>query len=724
MISLCVQRLRAVFNGYEVSTTTWFRILCPLLLVVVLTGFGNALDAFAQNELQPLSEAVNPFAKRVDAVATIDGYSDWVTSLAWSPDGESLATGTYEFVKIWNAEQKQIEAELKVPSGFGRSLAYSPDGTLLAAGHYQGIVIWRTSDKKELKQIKGPRGYVTSLAFSPDGSRLAASSEDERVTVWNVSDGELVLQLEGHSYPVQGVAYSPDGKLLASAAGDEDRITRRGELKIWNAESGAELHAFEDHQKAATSVAFSPDGEYLVSTSQDETINVYALAKGKAVGFFGGHSRPTTCAVFGPDSRVVCSGSGGRAKGKNEVILWNCETGETLATIDSHTSKVTSVALAPSGKQLATAGYDRTVAIWNVGQWLLPAESPEEDADSARSTQNVVAARTAEPDDETGESSPQSLRAGIIGLDTSHVIHFTRLLNSPEVRPELAGCRVVAAYPRGSPDIKSSVERVPKYTEQVQEFGVEIVQSIDELIERVDVVLLETNDGRPHLEQVIPVLQAGKPVFIDKPIAGSLADAVAIFDLAEKYDVPVFSSSSLRYTTGALEARDGAAGPVTGCETYSPCALEKTHPDLYWYGIHGVELLYAVMGTGCQTVARTSTESTDVVVGLWDGGRIGTFRGRRSGGGYGGIIFTEKKPLPIGKYQGYEPLLVEIVQFFRSRTAPVDPAETLEIYTFMEAADESKRQGGSPVSLSSVLEAARAEAKQKLETLSLQPAVQ
>ena len=153
-------------------------------------------------------------------------------------------------------------------------------------------------------------------------------------------------------------------------------------------------------------------------------------------------------------------------------------------------------------------------------------------------------------------AAPKELRAGIIGLDTSHAIAFTKLLNDTTAKDRVEGCRVVAAYPKGSPEIKSSVERVPEYTKQVKELGVEIVDSIDSLIAKVDVVFLETNDGRPHLEQVLPVLKAHKPVFIDKPIAGSLADAVAIFDAANQHKVPVFSSSSLRFAEGAQALRD------------------------------------------------------------------------------------------------------------------------------------------------------------------------
>jgi hypothetical protein len=307
------------------------------------------------------------------------------------------------------------------------------------------------------------------------------------------------------------------------------------------------------------------------------------------------------------------------------------------------------------------------------------------------------------------------LRVGIIGLDTSHAIAFTKLLNDPQASPELASCPVVAAYPKGSVDIQSSVSRVPGYTETIKGLGVEIVDSIPDLLRHVDVVLLESNDGRPHFEQALPVLQAGKRVFIDKPIAGSLVDAVAIFEAARHYETPVFSSSSLRYTEGAQAIRNGSIGPVVGCDAYSPCSLEATHPDLFWYGIHGVETLFTVMGTGCETVTRVATEDTDFVVGVWQGGRIGTFRGARSGKrGYGGTAFGEKAVEQIGPYGGYKPLVVEIVKFFRTGKPPVSEQETLEIYAFMEAADESNRKGGVPVSVTEVLQKARKEAQKKL----------
>ncbi|HSG71223.1 MAG TPA: Gfo/Idh/MocA family oxidoreductase, partial [Planctomycetaceae bacterium] len=307
---------------------------------------------------------------------------------------------------------------------------------------------------------------------------------------------------------------------------------------------------------------------------------------------------------------------------------------------------------------------------------------------------------------------------GIIGLDTSHVIAFTKAINAEEPKPEFKGFRIVAAYPKGSPDIESSTTRVPGYTKQVQDMGVEIVDSIEELAQRVDAVLLETNDGRPHLEQLIPCLKAGKPVFIDKPVAGSLVDAIAIYEAAKKFNVPVFSSSSLRYTQGAQELRAGKLGKITGCDAHSPCSLEATHPDLYWYGIHGVETLFTVMGTGCKSVSRASTKDFELAVGVWEDGRIGTFRGIRKGGsGYGGTAFGEKGVEQIGSFGGYEPLLAEVVKFFKTKEVPVTPEETLEIYAFMSAADESKKQGGAPVSIDELMEKARKDAAERLKVL-------
>ena len=298
-------------------------------------------------------------------------------------------------------------------------------------------------------------------------------------------------------------------------------------------------------------------------------------------------------------------------------------------------------------------------------------------------------------------------RIGMIGLDTSHVVAFTKVINNPDKH---YGCKVVAGYPGGSADVPSSANRVEGYTKQLRDqHGVEIVDSIEELCRKVDGVLLESVDGRPHLKQARPVIAARKPLFIDKPMAGRLADVLEIFRLAEENNVPCWSSSSLRYSPGIVEMKKThSAGDILGCDAYSPCSLEEHHPDLYWYGVHGVEILFAVMGTGCQSVRRVQTPDYEFVVGLWEGGRIGTYRGLRKGRhDYGATVFGAKSIIQAGKYGGYEPLVDEIIKFFKTGNIPVPKEETIEIFAFMSAADESKARGGAAVRLSEVLEKAK-----------------
>ncbi|GGC15780.1 oxidoreductase [Parapedobacter defluvii] len=293
-------------------------------------------------------------------------------------------------------------------------------------------------------------------------------------------------------------------------------------------------------------------------------------------------------------------------------------------------------------------------------------------------------------------------RVGIIGLDTSHSLAFTKGLNDPSSALSTSGYRVTAAYPYGS-TIEVSTSRIPGYIKDIQPYGVKIVESIPALMAEVDYVLLETNDGNPRLMQAKEVIEAGKPIFIDKPVAASFTDVQKIYALAAQKQVPVFSASSLRYMDTIQDAINGKIGKILGADTYSPAALEPHHPDLFWYGIHGVESLIALMGVGCKDVIRIYTEGTDVVVGTWSDGRIGTFRGTRTGKHtYGGTAYGEKGDLTLGPYNGYDTLLTKIIQFFDTGKSPVDTQETLEIYRFMAAADISKSRGGAKVALAEV----------------------
>ncbi|HEX2474358.1 MAG TPA: FAD-dependent oxidoreductase [Lacipirellulaceae bacterium] len=297
------------------------------------------------------------------------------------------------------------------------------------------------------------------------------------------------------------------------------------------------------------------------------------------------------------------------------------------------------------------------------------------------------------------EEEQPIIRVGIVGCDTSHVIAFTDAINKPDATGALARCQVTIAFPGGSPDLPSSRDRIEGYVKQLRERGVEIVDSIEKLADKSDAILLESLDGRVHLAQFRAVAR-GKPVFIDKPAAASAAHVAAIFRYADATKTPCFTSSALRFCDEVQSvANDKSVGEVVGCETVSPMSTEPSHPDLFWYGVHGVEALYAILGPGCQTLTRTDTDSSTVVTGKWSDGRIGTYRGVKEGGAYAATLFGTKGVAHRAGFSGYGPLVEKICRFFITREEPVSRKETLEMFAFMEAADESKRQGGSPVEL-------------------------
>ncbi len=296
--------------------------------------------------------------------------------------------------------------------------------------------------------------------------------------------------------------------------------------------------------------------------------------------------------------------------------------------------------------------------------------------------------------------SAAELRVGMIGTDTSHATAFTKILNDPAQPDHIPGAKVVAAFKGGSPDIESSIQRVEGYAEELRtKWQVEIVPDIAALCGKVDALLLESVDGRKHLPQFREAVKCGKPVFIDKPLASTLADAREIARIAAAAKVPWFSSSSLRYAEYATSMR---RPDLTGAVSWGPGPFEKTHQlDLSWYGIHPVEALYAILGPGCEEVTRTSGETEDVITCRWKGGRIGTVRALRPYGDFGAVGFTAKEVLqspPKAKYS-YVPLVREIVRFFQTRQVPVANEETLEIFAFLDAAQRSKESGGRPVKL-------------------------
>jgi len=299
------------------------------------------------------------------------------------------------------------------------------------------------------------------------------------------------------------------------------------------------------------------------------------------------------------------------------------------------------------------------------------------------------------------------LRIGVIGLDTSHTVSFAKLLNKPDNPRHIAGGVITRAWKGGSPDIEASASRVDGYAAEMSgTYGVKVCDSIESAMQDVDAVMILSIDGRAHLEEARRVFPFHKPVFIDKPMSGSLRDAIEIFRIAQQLHTPCFTASAERFTSDVPKLKQAKIGHLNGVSTFGPAEIEPHHPDLYWYGIHAVEKCYALMGTGCETVVRTHTADTDVVTGVWRDGRVATVRGNRNTRYAFGVTEFGSEAVVVGEQaEGYEGLVTEIVQFFRTGIVPVSHAESIEVLTFMEAADESKRRGGVPVSLAEVLKA-------------------
>ena len=295
------------------------------------------------------------------------------------------------------------------------------------------------------------------------------------------------------------------------------------------------------------------------------------------------------------------------------------------------------------------------------------------------------------------------IRLGIVDFDTSHVVAFTQRLNHTGVAEDqwIEGAKIVMGSPGTS---IVSPERVPGFTEQLKSYGVPLVDDPTEMIGKIDGVLIESVDGSVHYERAKPFLEAGVPMFIDKPFTCSLEHAIAIAELAEKNNVVVFSSSSLRYGVEVqqVQEKQDEYGKVIGADAYSPGPVHPRNPGLFHYGIHGLETLYALMGTGCDCVQAVSTEGVDVVTGAWKDGRVGTVRANRAGAhSYGFTAFCEKKVIPSAINAGaiYRELLKRIVKMFETGESPVNIRETLEIIAFIEAAMTSGKRDGERVPL-------------------------
>lgn len=295
------------------------------------------------------------------------------------------------------------------------------------------------------------------------------------------------------------------------------------------------------------------------------------------------------------------------------------------------------------------------------------------------------------------------LKLAMIGLDTSHCSVFANLLNNEKATHHVPGARVVKAFPGGTDKFQHSASRVPQFTQELREkHGVQICDRIEDAIEGMDAFLLESVDGRQHLEQFRVLAPTGKPVFIDKPLACSYADARAIVELAATWKTPVFSASACRLAVG-MAGMIPAGAIINTCEAYGPMSLLDDYPSFFWYGIHSADVLFSHMGRGCQKVRVIHTDKMDVIAGVWQDGRIGTLRGLRfKDAGFGCSVFTDKGVIQCTLQQdppSYAMLMRAVVPFLQTGLPLIPLAETLGIIAFLDAAHQSLNSNGAEVSL-------------------------
>jgi len=299
------------------------------------------------------------------------------------------------------------------------------------------------------------------------------------------------------------------------------------------------------------------------------------------------------------------------------------------------------------------------------------------------------------------------IKLGIVDCDTSHVLQFTMRHNHiPVEKGGIAedqwvdGCKVVMASPGTSKvlDAKTIAERA----KQLKKWGVKIVEDPADMIGKIDGVLIESNQGSQHLKHAKIFMKAGLPCYIDKPFTNSAKDALKIRDLAAKYHVPFFSSSSLRYAPEVVAAK-AELGSIFGVDAWSPASLHPASPGLAHYGIHGVEILFALMGAGCEAVSCAFDKQIgEVNSAKWSDGRVGVMRGTRQGAhSYGFVAWGEKEVRTSGINTAYiyRELCKQQAQLFMTGQPPIDINETIELVCFMDAALASSKSGGEWVAL-------------------------
>ncbi|MCL1463820.1 WD40 repeat domain-containing protein [Argonema galeatum A003/A1] len=292
---------------------------------------------------------------RVQERNRLEGHSNWINSVTFSPDGKTLASGSRDTtIKLWDVKTGKLIRTIE-HSGSIVSLSFSPDGKTLASGGGDNTIkLWNVNTGQEIKTLTKQGKYGFSISFSPDGKTLASGSEEKTIKIWDVKTGKEIITLNGHKADINSVSFSRDGKILASGSTDKS-------IKLWDVKTGKEIKTLNGHSDRVRSVSFSPDGKTLASGSDDNTIKIWNVATGKEIKTLSGHNAFIYSVSFSPDGKTLASGSD-----DNTMKLWNVATGEETINFNEHKDSISSVSFSPDGKTLASGSFDKTIKIWNV----------------------------------------------------------------------------------------------------------------------------------------------------------------------------------------------------------------------------------------------------------------------------------------------------------------------------------------------------------------------
>jgi hypothetical protein len=293
------------------------------------------------------------------------------------------------------------------------------------------------------------------------------------------------------------------------------------------------------------------------------------------------------------------------------------------------------------------------------------------------------------------------IRIGIIGMDSTHAIEFTRLINAETS----SSARIVGACVGCETDFPLSLNRREQIGRTLnEEFKLPVFSSAKELLDQVDSIMVLNCDGRCHRREILPLLSAKKPIFVDKPFSADWREAVEILQAARTSGTPCFSASALRYSAGLDSAKKLLTDRPARIGCSVPHRAEPGHPDLSWYGIHGVEAAYALLGVGCRTVKRNISKSEDVTTGVWaDGSEVAIHRSTNDASAEFRTTVTATGGEEIIRGHNYHGLIKAIVQFFETGRTPVSEKEMIEVLAFIAAADESRDANGANIDLPQML---------------------